>query len=241
MKTNSNGNVLFILSSSERDNELKAVFGMYDICTSIEHMPAVGIHKAVEEDYDIIFIEDFFQDMSGMAIANDILTQKDIFIYILASHMADVSIIGAISGGIYDYISKKSSALQLAVRCSALLERLKVYHDAVNAHRFEIDEDVISAGSISLNTRNGNVKVGRGPIRHLKCQEMKVLQFLMENPGRELSRKEIFENAWGEAYYEGENSVPSHITKIRKVIEENPKEPRFIISKWKYGYMFQAV
>lgn len=195
MKTNSNGNVLFILSSSERDNELKAVFGMYDICTSIEHMPAVGIHKAVEEDYDIIFIEDFFQDMSGMAIANDILTQKDIFIYILASHMADVSIIGAINSGIYDYISKKSSAMLLAVKCNALLERLKACKTVRNVYESEEDKDVISVGGIILNIRNGDVRVGRGPVKHLKCQEMKVLQFLMENPGRELSRKEIFENA----------------------------------------------
>lgn len=241
MKTNSNGNVLFILSSSERDGEIAAVFGMYGISACVEHMPAVGVQKAVEEDYDIILIEDFFSNVSGMAVANDILKQRNAIIYILSSHMADVSIIGAINSGIYDYISKKSSAMLLAVKCNALLERLKACKTVRNVYESEEDKDVISVGGIILNIRNGDVRVGRGPVKHLKCQEMKVLQFLMENPGRELSRKEIFENAWGEAYYEGENSVPSHITKIRKVIEDNPKEPRFIISKWKYGYMFQAV
>ena len=68
--------------------------------------------------------------------------------------------------------------------------------------------------------------------------ESEVLRVLMENAGKEMSKQEIYEQAWKMPYVEGEKSVANHVAKIRKKIEDKEKLPKLILTRWGFGYSF---
>ena len=96
----------------------------------------------------------------------------------------------------------------------------------------------IVAGALVLDKKTKLITVDEKEIR-LTPIEYRILELLIENKGRVFSIEEIYENAWKEPYYNGENTVAVHIRRIREKIEINPREPRYLKVVWGIGYKIQ--
>ena len=125
--------------------------------------------------------------------------------------------------------------MRLAAKCKSVIN----FNRVIKAAKKAVSEDgIITKSGLTLNTNNGEVKKKNGQVIALVKHETEVLRVLMENAGREMSKQEIYEQAWKMPYVEGENSVANHVAKIRKKIEDNEKCPQFILTRWGYGYSF---
>lgn len=224
--------VLFIIDDDGRDSRYQDACAAWDINADIEHVPYQGLCKAVEDDFDLIIVDDYLSQKSGYTLALEIMDRKQTVIFMLGKAMDDVSVVGAFRMGIMDYMSCRISPAQLAARCLFTIRRLH----AEREHKIRYLDGRISVADVVLDTRSGMLEIGDRRIELLKMEAV-ILQVLMEHADSILSKKEIYEKAWEEAYLEGENSVATHISKLRKKME-NAGTPRYIETKWGVGYRF---
>lgn len=230
-----NGSILFIIKDDGRDLKYENACRMWKMDAVIEHASHKGLKKAIEEDYDMIVVDDYLGDKSGYTLSVEILGKKNVLLYLLGNDMDDISVIGAFRAGITDYIRSDVSAIQLAARCNTTIMRSHALYGR-NRRRSK-NEDKIVIEDLILDIRNCYVEIdGKKEILHK--MELEVLQVLMENPERVLTKQEIYEKAWKAHYIPGENSVATHMHKIRKKLERIGAED-YIETKWGIGYRFR--
>lgn len=225
--------ILFIIEENGRDAEYTRACAMWNMDIEIEHIPFRGFQRAVTEQYDVVVIDDYLAGKSGYTLAMEIMDRCDVIMIMLGKDMDDVSVVGAFRMGIMDYLPAGTSPTQLAARSVALVNR---YRES-NARVRRYADGRICAANLTLDTRNGILDMDGRQISLLNTEAI-VLQVLMENSDILMSKKEIYEKAWGETYVEGENSVAMHISKLRKKMEEDGDAPKYIETKWGAGYRF---
>ena len=229
------GSILFIIKDDGRDIKYENACRMWKMDAVIEHASHKGLKKAIEEDYDMIVVDDYLGDKSGYTLSMEILDKKKVVLYMLGNDQDDISVIGAFRAGITDYIRSDVSAIQLAARCNTTIMRSQTERQKKLYNR---EEDKIIIGDFILDTWNCYVEVNERRVSLLKM-EVEVLQVLMEHAGHVLTKQEIYEKAWNTSYIMGENSVPVHVSKIRKKLESIDAE-KCIETKWGVGYRFRV-
>lgn len=230
------GSILFIIKDDGRDLKYENACRMWKMDAVIEHASHKGLKKAIEEDYDMIVVDDYLGDKSGYTLSIEILDKKNVLLYLLGNDKDDISVIGAFRAGTTDYIRSDMSAIQLAARCNTTIMRSQTMYG--KNRRCSKDEDKIVIEDFILDIWNCCVEVNGEKVL-LHKMEMEVLQVLMENPERILTKQEIYEKAWKAHYIAGENSVATHMHKIRKKLERIGAEGH-IETKWGIGYRFRA-
>ena len=231
-----NGSILFIIKDDGRDLKYENACRIWKMDAVIEHASQKGFKKAIEEDYDMVVVDDYLGDKSGYTLSIEILNRKNVLLYLLGNDKDDISVIGAFRAGITDYIRSDVSAIQLAARCNTTIMRS---HAMNGGHRKRTkNEDKIVIEDFVLDLWNCCVEANGQKVM-LNKMEMEVLRVLMENPERVFTKQEIYEKAWKAHYVPGENSVATHMHKIRKRLEKIGAEGH-IETKWGIGYRFRV-
>lgn len=109
---------------------------------------------------------------------------------------------------------------------------LKRYGSASNDH-----QDILTFGPIQIDTKLQRVKVN-GDAIHLKTMEYKLLSYLAKHKNRIISKDELFQHVWGDAFV-GDGTLNVHIRHLREKIESNPNDPQFIKTVWGTGYVLE--
>ena len=132
--------------------------------------------------------------------------------------------------GADDYLTKPFNILELKARIRALLRR--------TAKQAETQVSELSIGTIrlDLNARNA---YRDGQLADLTAKEFDVIEFLMQNPNRVYSREALLDTIWAYDYRNDIRTVDVHIRRLREKLEENPAEPKYIMTKWGVGYYFK--
>ena len=136
-----------------------------------------------------------------------------------------------LSMGADDYVAKPYNPMELAARVKASLRR----YMRLGAINNITSENVVIIGGLELNMEQKKLSVDGEEVR-LTATEYKILELLMNHPGRIFSAEEIYQRVWNEDGYAVENTVMVHIRHIREKIEINPKEPRYVKVVWGLGY-----
>ena len=229
------GSVLVVFNDDERWKEYSYYFFEEGIKVDVVNLAETAMAKVRESDYDIIIVEDYLSDSLGYILAARILRERISIIFIIGKSLSDVEVVCAYKTGITDYLTFDSPALRLAAKCRSVIN----FNRVIKSVRKAVSKDgIITKSGLTLNTNNGEVKKKNGQVIALVKHETEVLRVLMENAGRDMSKQEIYEQAWKMPYVEGENSVANHVAKLRKKIEDNEKCPQFILTRWGYGYSF---
>jgi len=185
-----------------------------------------------EEDIHLILMDIMMPRMDGIKATFKIREKKNIPIVMLSARSEDTDKILGLNMGADDYITKPFNPLELVARVKSQLRRY------INLGVYKESKEEINVGGLSLNKNTKMVTVDGEEIR-LTPIEYKILELLMENRGRVFSIEEIYEKAWKEPYYNGENTVAVHIRRIREKIEINPKEPKYLKVVWGIGYKIE--
>ena len=134
--------------------------------------------------------------------------------------------------GADDYVTKPYSARELLARMRAVLRRL-------SQNEADLEDHVLDGGRVVLEIDRHTVAVDGREI-NMPLKEFELLEVLMRNAGRVLTRGQLIDRVWGSDYFGDTKTLDVHIKRIRSRIEENPSEPTMLLTVRGLGYRFEA-
>ena len=188
---------------------------------------AAALDLARTEPPDMAILDVMMPGMNGFELTRALRKYSDIPILILSAKSQDNDKILGLNLGADDYIAKPFNPVEIVARVRAQLRRAA-----------RTGGDVLRVGDLALDTASFQLTRGGTPIP-LTPMEYKVLALLMRAPGRIFTKVQLYEGAVG-PYFEGDdNTMMVHISKLREKIEEDPKNPRYIITVRGLGYKIE--
>ena len=178
-----------------------------------------------ENTAELILLDINLGDGSGFDLCRELRETTNIPILFISARTSDDDKIVALNIGGDDYIQKPYSLGVLLAKVKAVLKR---FGQAITTEYTD--------GYLTVNFASKQVKVKGGTVK-LTTLEFKLLAYLIENQGKVISKKELFENVW-EDKFTGDGTLNVHIRRLREAIESNPNEPKYIITVWGDGYKF---
>ena len=188
---------------------------------------AQALALAREETPDMAILDVMMPRLNGYELTRALRKFSDIPILILSAKSQDNDKILGLNLGADDYIAKPFNPVEIVARVKAQLRRSARENSAM-----------LTVGDLSLDTASFQLSKG-GQSISLTPMEYKILALLMRSPGRIFTKIQLYEGAVG-TYFEGDdNTMMVHISKLREKIEDDPKDPRYIITVRGLGYKIE--
>lgn len=201
----------------------------YDVVTALNGADAL---KSFEADKpDLVVLDWMMPDISGIDILKEIRKTSMIPVIMLTAKADEVDKLVGLELGADDYITKPFSLRELSARIKIPLRRWYCNND-------KKDDETKSSSTINLDTKSRSVWVKGVPVTNLTPTEFKILDFLVHHPEQVFSRLQLMDGALGEAYEGYERSLDTHMSNLRKKVEQNPAEPEYIHTIYGVGYKF---
>ncbi|AKA67623.1 response regulator transcription factor [Clostridium scatologenes] len=201
----------------------------FQVLTAENGEKALTLFK--EEVIHLVVLDLMLPNISGEEICNRIRAVSDVPIIMLTAKSEEEDKISGLAIGADDYLTKPFSVRELVGRVKALIRR--TYRDSSQL----ADYLLFNNGDLEVNIKKMKVKKA-GEYVNLTTNEFKVLLALLTNPGQVFSREQLVQKAFGEDYEGFDRTIDSYIKNIRQKIEDNHKEPKYIITVYGMGYKF---
>lgn len=189
-----------------------------------------------KETLDLAILDVMLPDIDGFKICQKIRESFFYPVIMLTAKVEDTDKIMGLAIGADDYILKPFNPLEIVARVKTQLRRYKSYNHAEEAEHFIKNEYDIHGLIINKDTR---VCTLYGKAISFTPIEFGILWYLCEHKGQVISSEQLFEAIWGEKYYDNNNTVMTHIGKIREKLNEPPRKPKFIKTVWGVGYKIE--
>lgn len=200
----------------------------YEVITGSNGLDAVRL--AQEEKPDLIVLDIMMPEMDGLTACSRIREFSNIPIIFLTAKSDDMDKLIGFDHGADDYLTKPFNILELKARIRAMLRRTGGNEKKEAGNR-------LVGGNITLDLDARNAYKG-SELVVLTAKEFDVVEFLMRNAGRVYSREALLDTIWAYEYRSDIRTVDVHIRRLREKLEENPAEPKHILTKWGVGYYF---
>ncbi|EQE86200.1 transcriptional regulatory family protein [Clostridioides difficile CD70] len=179
----------------------------YNVIKAEDGKEALDILK--KENIHLMILDIMMPKMDGIEVCRKVRESLNIPILMLSAKSEDMDKIQGIMTGADDYLTKPFNPLELTVRVKSLIRRAYYFSGANNE-----DKDVIKVGVVIIDKEKHSVTVAGNEII-LTSREFDILYLLANNKGRVYSTEEIFEKVWKEKYYQSNNTVMVHMSRIR--------------------------
>lgn len=193
--------------------------------------------ELLEEEPDLVILDVMMPGMSGLKTCEEIRKISYVpVLFLTAKSQESDKLIGLMAGG-DDYLAKPFSYSELLGRVKALIRRWKIYRGKEETEQEQMPEYIELAG-IRINEGFNEVLVNGENVEFSEI-EYNILLLMMKYPGKIFSAQNLYESVWSEPYFYNCNStVMVHIRRLRVKIEEDPKNPKLILTVWGKGYRF---
>ena len=182
--------------------------------------------------FDIILLDLMIPKVPGNEVCRQIRTTSNIPIIMLTAKDTEVDKVVGLELGADDYVTKPYSTRELLARIKAVLRR--------NVKDEVLDDDgVIDIDGIRLDADRHTLHV-QGALVAIPLKEFELLEYLMSNVGRVLTRGQLIDRVWGTDYYGDTKTLDVHIKRLRSKIEADPAEPVHLVTVRGLGYRFDA-
>jgi two-component system response regulator RegX3 len=194
--------------------------------------------KALEifakEGADLILLDLMIPEVSGVEVCRTIRTTSQVPIIMLTAKDAEIDKVVGLELGADDYVTKPYSSRELIARIKAVLRR------GISDDGSIQDQDLMEVGPVKLNIGKHQVSVNGSPVS-LPLKEFELLEFLMRNSGRVLTRSQLIDRVWGGDYYGDTKTLDVHIKRLRAKIEADPANPVLIQTIRGLGYKLENI
>ncbi|MCR3906427.1 MAG: response regulator transcription factor [Tenericutes bacterium] len=201
----------------EENFDVKAVFNGED---------AINNFNTVK--YDAVLLDLMLPIKSGEEVLRFIRSKGDVPVIIISTKDTDVEKAINLGLGADDYLSKPFSMLELVARVKAVLRRSNKTKDTEIKEKYMIS-------NLEINFNNYEVKKN-GKLVDLTLKEYEILKLLVTHPEQTFSKQQMYRSVWGEEYYYNDNVINVHVRRLREKIEDDPSNPKIIITMWGFGY-----
>ncbi len=187
-----------------------------------------ALHVARRERPDLIVLDLMLPGLDGLDVCRRLRQESGVPIIMLTARVEEADRIVGLEIGADDYVTKPFSPRELVARVRATLRRAKGELEPTT---------LIRAGDVELDTAALCVSVRGEPV-DLTLTEFQLLATMVRQPGRIFSREQLLEAVHGVAHDSYDRSVDSHIKNIRRKIEPDPRQPRYLQTVYGVGYRF---
>lgn len=203
----------------------------YEILTGSNGLDA--LEYARDPEVGLIILDVMMPEMDGLTACSRIREFSQVPILMLTAKTEDMDKLMGFDHGADDYLTKPFNILELKARVRALLRR-----SGMASKPSKPREDRLTIGSISLDLAARNAYKGDRMV-DLTAKEFDVIEFLMRNPNHVYSREALLDTLWAYEYRSEIRTVDVHIRRLREKLEDEPAQPKYIMTKWGVGYYFK--
>jgi DNA-binding response OmpR family regulator len=176
----------------------------------------IGHEMAVKNQFDIMILDIMLPGMNGMQLCKQLRRQQiDTPILMLTALGTTENIVAGLDSGADDYLVKPFQFAELEARLRTLVRRKSPGNN--------MPADLLQIGTLTLNTNTRSASLNGEPVS-LTATEYRLLEFMLLNRGRVLSRMELLENVWGIDFNMSTNVVDVYVNYLRKKIDTNPAQ-----------------
>jgi DNA-binding response OmpR family regulator len=204
----------------------------YDVLEAPDGLAAWTVLK--REKADLALLDVMMPGLDGLNLLRKLRETSDLPVIMLTARGEEMDKVLGLNLGADDYLAKPFGMAELMARIAALLRRSSVHTGA------RPDAGVcLQAGQLTID-KIGCTAYINGVILELSAKEYLLLSYLMENPGRVFTKRQLYRVVWNEDTYYDDNTVMVHISRLRNKIEADPKNPAYIQTIRGIGYRFSS-
>lgn len=205
----------------------------YNVIEAADGLEA--IQKLQGTDIDLFILDIMMPKANGLQVLADIRDTSTAPVIMLTALGEDQDKVLGLDLGADDYMVKPFSVFELLSRVRAHLRRQLEFSDKATTRH-----TVLKNGNLKLDEEHHAFKIDDEAIE-LNPTEFKILAFFMKNPGRVFTKKQLYEEVWGELYHGDDNTIMVHISHLRDKVEANPKTPKIIKTIRGVGYRMERL
>jgi two-component system response regulator RegX3 len=180
---------------------------------------------------DLVLLDLMLPGMSGTEVCRTLRQRSNVPVIMLTARDSEIDKVVGLELGADDYVTKPFSARELVARIRAVLRR--------RGDDDELLPGVLEAGPVRLDVDRHLVTVN-GAATQLPLKEFDLLEMLLRNAGRVLTRAQLIDRVWGASYVGDTKTVDVHIKRLRGRIEPDPANPRYLTTVRGLGYKFES-
>jgi len=180
---------------------------------------------------DLVLLDLMLPGLPGTEVCRELRTRSSVPIIMLTAKDSEVDIVVGLELGADDYVTKPYSTRELLARIRAVLRRRTEVDD--------LDDAVLEVGGVRMDVDRHAVSVGGKEVA-MPLKEFELLELLLRNAGRVLTRGQLIDRIWGADYFGDTKTLDVHIKRIRSKIESDPSQPVLLLTVRGLGYRFEA-
>ena len=181
---------------------------------------------------DVVLLDVLLPGLSGIDVCRQIRSRSQVPIIMVSAKTSEIDTVVGLEVGADDYVPKPYRLRELVARIRAALRRAKPDDEGPAPSSMEV-------GEVRLDPERHEVFV-RGERVQLPLKEFELLEVLLENAGRVLTRTRLIDRVWGHDYVGDTKTLDVHVKRLRAKIEEDPSSPRRIVTIRGLGYKYDA-
>jgi DNA-binding response OmpR family regulator len=203
----------------------------FEVATASDGLEALDAVR--HTDPDLVVLDLMLPHLDGLEVMRRLRERADTPVVLLTAKGEEVDRIVGLELGADDYVAKPFSPREVVARVRAVLRRGERLRDDEDRGPDVLEFDDLTIDRARREARRGDTTM------HLTRKEFELLDFLASQPGRTFSRTELLEEVWDFAWDGDSSTVTVHIRRLREKIEEDPSDPRRLVTVWGVGYRFE--
>ena len=191
---------------------------------------AAGLEEFDKQGADLVLLDLMMPGMPGLEVCRQLRTRSNVAIMMVTARDSEVDKVVGLELGADDYVTKPFSHRELVARVRAVLRR---------GQDQELIPDVVEVGGIRIDVERHQVYVDGEEVR-FALREFDLLELLLRNPGRVLTRGQLIDRIWGSDYVGDTKTLDVHIKRLRTKIEKDPSRPERLVTVRGLGYKYEG-
>ena len=201
----------------------------------VAHDGKTALEEFERHDVDIVLLDLMLPGMSGTDVCKQLRATSSVPVIMVTARDSEIDKVVGLELGADDYVIKPYSSRELIARIRAVLRR---GGDAVEVEE-EFEEQVLEGGRVRMDVERHIVSVDGEPIS-MPLKEFDLLEYLLRNAGRVLTRGQLIDRIWGADYVGDTKTLDVHVKRLRSKIEQEPSRPQHLVTVRGLGYKYEA-
>jgi two-component system OmpR family response regulator len=203
---------------------------------SVLYSGTMAAERLASEEFSLVILDIGLPGIDGLELCRRIRAREGAYtpVLMLTARSSELDRVLGLEMGSDDYLTKPFSVRELMARVKAILRRAEAMAPAETR-----PPETIRAGDLEVDPISRQARLGDQPVE-LTAKEFDLLHHFASHPERVFTRTQLLDSVWGYAHDGYEHTVNTHINRLRRKIEPDPANPRYIVTVWGVGYRFPA-
>ncbi|MEX3507861.1 response regulator transcription factor [Corynebacterium sp. LK2590] len=201
----------------------------------VAHDGQTALDKFANNSVDIVLLDLMLPGMSGTDVCKQLRVISSVPVIMVTARDSEIDKVVGLELGADDYVTKPYSSRELIARIRAVLRR--GHEAAPAAEEQDFDEQILEGGRVRMDVERHTVCVDGDPVP-MPLKEFDLLEYLLRNAGRVLTRGQLIDRIWGADYVGDTKTLDVHVKRLRSKIEAEPSQPKHLVTVRGLGYKF---